>query len=232
MITAHSGCDHTQDNSLEFIKYALTLPVDAFEIDIRENTRGELVLSHDETEEDAPWLADAFRLLRAHPTMRINCDLKQKGLEEAVFSLAKELEVEDRLIFTGDVEPRLFPRGASRYPQVVWFTNLETLDPEFAVWQRSASEGEIRSRLEQVLEQMTDYETAGLNWNYPLAELVWEKAKALGIGISVWTVNDPFQQKLWLERKIDNITSRNTAELIGLTGYDKRESQWEEQEIL
>ena len=31
LITAHSGADDTPDNSLAFVRYALTLPVDALE---------------------------------------------------------------------------------------------------------------------------------------------------------------------------------------------------------
>jgi hypothetical protein len=39
--------------------------------------------------------------------------------------------------------------------------------------------------MEQVLETISDYETLGVNWYYKDTEKVWEKAKALGVGISV-----------------------------------------------
>lgn len=220
MITAHSGCDHTEDNSLAFLTYALTLPVDAFEIDVRKNSCGELILSHDETQEEAVRLSKAFQLLKKHPAKKINCDLKQKHLEADVFSLAQQYGVENQLIFTGDVEPSLFRKGAVVYPQVIWFANLETLDPDFESWQKLASEAEIIKRLEQILLQMKAYETAGINWYFQLAEKIWEKAVSLGIGISVWTVNDPVQQKLWLDRQVINITSREISKLIEL--QDKR----------
>ena len=40
MITAHSGCDRTGDNSLEFIRYALARNVGGVEVEGRKNSRG------------------------------------------------------------------------------------------------------------------------------------------------------------------------------------------------
>ena len=216
MITAHSGCDHTEDNSLAFIQYALTLSVDAFEVDVRKNDEGILVLSHDPAQKDAPELSEAFRRLREHADKKINCDLKQKNLEGDVVDLARKYGVENQLIFTGDVNPELFRKGHAIYPFVQWYTNLEVLDPEFGSWHRTASEAEIMERLEQILPKMQEYETCGLNWHYSLAEVVWKKARKLGIGISVWTVNDPDEQKCWLARNVENITSREISRLIEL----------------
>ena len=61
---------------------------------------------------------------------------------------------------------------------------------------------------------MLDYEAAGINWYFGTAEKIWEKAKELGVGISVWTVNDREQQKIWLGRNVENVTSRVIAGLI------------------
>ena len=216
MITAHSGCDRTEDNSLAFITYALSLPVDAFEVDIRKNSRGELILSHDETQDEAVHLSEAFELLKKHPEKKINCDLKQKHIEADVFSLAQKYGVENQLIFTGDVDPSLFKKGAAVYPQVAWFANLETVMPDFSARRNGLSEDETVGLLEEVLLLMKDYETAGLNWYFGTAEKIWEKAVALGIGISVWTVNDADQQKLWFDRNVENITSREISKLIAL----------------
>ena len=51
MITAHSGCDGTPENSLEFLRTALQSEADAVEVDVRKNGEGKLILSHDETQE-------------------------------------------------------------------------------------------------------------------------------------------------------------------------------------
>jgi len=87
LITAHSGCDGTPDNSLEFISHALRSGADALEVDVRAAQDGTLYLSHDRTDAACPKLSQAFPMLRSRP-MRINCDLKQPGLEEAVLALA------------------------------------------------------------------------------------------------------------------------------------------------
>jgi len=217
MITAHSGCDRTEDNSLAFVQYALSLPVDAFEVDVRKNSRGNLILSHDETEESALPLSDVFTLLKEHPEKKINCDLKQEHIEAEVVALAQRCGVSRQLIFTGSVDPELFKKDAVRFPQVIWYANIETFFPDYGLWQRSGvTEAEKTARLEQLLLLMKDYETAGLNWHFSDAERVWEKARQLDIGISVWTVNDRQQQEVWLRRKAENITSRNISQLIAL----------------
>lgn len=63
-ITAHSGCDGTPDNSMEFVRYALASEGNCLEADIRRNRDGELILSHDETAEEAVRLGQVFELLK------------------------------------------------------------------------------------------------------------------------------------------------------------------------
>lgn len=94
-ITAHSGCDGTPDNSMEFVRYALASEGNCLEADIRRNRDGELILSHDETAEEAVRLGQVFELLKEKPEKRINCDLKTPGLEIPVYQLAKEYGVRD-----------------------------------------------------------------------------------------------------------------------------------------
>ena len=102
-ITAHSGCDGTPDNSMEFVRYALASEGNCLEADIRRNRDGELILSHDETAEEAVRLGQVFELLKEKPEKRINCDLKTPGLEIPVYQLAKEYGVEGQLIYSGTV---------------------------------------------------------------------------------------------------------------------------------
>lgn len=217
MITAHSGCDHTADNSLEFIEYALSLPVEALEVDVRKSANGELILSHDETDEEAVLLATAFELLKAHPEKKINCDLKNQGIEADVVALAKQYGVDAQLIFTGWVNPELFRKGNVVFPQVTWYANLEVLFPDFDEWEGDGrTDEELQERLGQLLLELTQYEAPGFNLHYGLANQVWEKAHELGLGASVWTVNDPELQELWLKRGAANITTRKVAQLLSL----------------
>ena len=88
LITAHSGADGTPDNSMEFVRYALTRQADVLEVDVRMGKDG-LIVSHDETGEEAVALKDIFETLAAFKDTRINCDLKEYGLEEDVLALAR-----------------------------------------------------------------------------------------------------------------------------------------------
>ena len=214
MITAHSGSDGMADNSLAFIRYALSLHIDAFEVDVRMNCAGELILSHDETQENAVHLEDAFRLLREHPRMRINCDLKQRHIESAVVALAESCGVGKQLIFTGSVDASLYRKGAVVYPDITWYANIECF-PDYADRLRAcSSEAEAAVVLCGLLTYMQAFDTAGLNWNYRKAELVWQDAQAAGVGISVWTVDDPACQRQWLQRGAANITTRRPSQLV------------------
>ena len=216
MITAHSGCDGTPDNSLEYIQYALNMAVDAFEVDIRRNDAGELILSHDKTAQEAVRLEEAFLMLKTHPEKKINCDFKQHGLEADAVWLAKAHGVEKQLIFTGSVNAELFLKGKNAYPEVQWYANIECFPEYDERLKNSVSETEIAENLRQLLQHMCGYDTAGLNWNYKKAEIVWQEARNAGIGISVWTADDPAVQLKWLERGADNITTRRPAQLLSV----------------
>ena len=55
------------DNSMEFVRYALASEGNCLEADIRRNRDGELILSHDETAEEAVRLGQVFELLKEKP---------------------------------------------------------------------------------------------------------------------------------------------------------------------
>ena len=109
LITAHSGCDGTPDNSLEFVRHALQTNADALEVDVRKTENGGLAISHDPiaADQDAPTLQAVFSLV-APTEKKINCDLKEPDLEEAVIGLAREQGLLQRLIFSGTVSLERF----------------------------------------------------------------------------------------------------------------------------
>lgn len=222
MITAHSGCDETPENSLEFLRTALQSEADAVEVDVRKNGEGKLILSHDETQKDAVTLEEAFRMIQGVPKKKINCDLKQKGLEEEIYRLALEHEMERRLIFTGDVNPELFRKGSCVFPSITWYANFEVFRPGL-YRQMESEEGRARVKeaLPEVLDEMKEYETSGLNWHYSLVEQVLDLAEEKGIGISVWTVDEEALQRKFLRKRVDNITTRRLKQLITIRNEER-----------
>ena len=90
-ITAHSGADGTCDNSMEFVQYALTTSADVLELDVRQDKDHNLIIAHDETDGEAVSLVGVFSAMKDHPEMRMNCDLKEYGLELPVLKLAENV---------------------------------------------------------------------------------------------------------------------------------------------
>ncbi|MGH0052372.1 MAG: glycerophosphodiester phosphodiesterase family protein, partial [Sphaerochaetaceae bacterium] len=94
MITAHSGCDGTNRDSLDSVLRAIELGVDAVEVDVRKSPDGILRISHDkkltaEQYASHATLEEVFRLLR--PTsLSINCDVKEREHLYTLLNLAKQ----------------------------------------------------------------------------------------------------------------------------------------------
>ena len=87
-ITAHSGCDGTPDNSMEFVRYALASEGNCLEADIRRNRDGELILSHDETAEEAVRLGQVFELLKEKTK-----DIQLKKVGYGIFQADMKVEL-------------------------------------------------------------------------------------------------------------------------------------------
>ena len=74
---------------MEFVRHVLAAQADVLEVDVRTGKNRELIISHDKTEKETVRLAEVFESVKDVPYIRINCDLKETGIEENVFRLAK-----------------------------------------------------------------------------------------------------------------------------------------------
>lgn len=213
-ITAHSGCDGTEDNSLEFVKYAIAAGADGLEVDVRKNKAGNLFLSHDDTEEEGVKLCEVFALLKRSPQLKINCDLKSKDLEMPVYQLAKEFEVERQLIYSGEVSLKQLYQKEKEFPEVEIYLNIENLLQEVPC---EAARSDQSQLLEKMLIQAKNYPIACINMEYHLfTEEVMAVLAQIGLGGSAWTVNEP-EDIIWLLKKdIINITTRNLKKALEL----------------
>ena len=158
MITAHAGCEKTAPNSIESVRKGISLGADAVEIDVRRREAdGVLYLSHDPllggAVERCVKLSDAFKIVSGHPTIRINCDLKEGGLIPHVVDLAHRYGLgPERLIFTGIVYPSYIVRepGINRMADV--YINAENIIAETYYEARGEKEGfskELRLEFEK-----------------------------------------------------------------------------------
>ncbi|MGL5260398.1 MAG: glycerophosphodiester phosphodiesterase [Lachnospiraceae bacterium] len=213
MITAHSGCDHTPDNSIEFVEYALKMEAECIEVDIRKQ-ENKLILSHDETKEHVLELKNVFGVLRNYPKAKINCDLKEHDLEDEIFQLAKEMGVEKQLIYTGTVNLKKIKKENNQLQGVDVYLNIETISSAVSdASQKNIVDKEaIKQELFDFIQQSEKYELKGFNMNFAFynEELV-DCMKKFHLECSVWTVNETDEIKRFLKAKVANITTRNFA---------------------
>lgn len=204
-ITAHSGCDGMPDNSMEFVRYALASEGDCFETDIRRNRNGELILSHDETEEEAVKLSQVFELLKENPEKKINCDLKIPGLEVSVYQLAKKYGVERQLIYSGAVSSFFMESRLENYPEVCVYWNIENL-----ILESDLGRNISMKQMEQAFHTAVRYSASCINMEYHMfTDKVIELLKSAGLGSSAWTVNEPDDIRKLMKKGITNITTRS-----------------------
>lgn len=203
LITAHSGCDHTPDNSIAFVRHALQLQVDALEVDVWQK-EGKLILSHDEpVDMNHPSLEEVFLLVKEHETMMVNCDLKEAGLEEAVYALAEHCGMEKRIFFSGEVRLSIHEVMPQMDGRVL--INAENLI-------RDVYEHGEKFRDEDCMELIrlcNQYGFTVINVNYRFAtDYFVEVARRENVGISFWTVTDPEDMPCVISWQPFNITSR------------------------
>lgn len=219
MITAHSGCDQTRDNSIEFLDYAFGTDADCLEVDVRTGQNGELILSHDETEAEAVTLREAFEKLRQFPEKKMNCDLKQENLELAVYRLAAESGVQNQLIYSGEVSLWAVHNRKAKLPGAEIFFNIENLMPDIY---QGAMDEDKKERLLQAIRLAAGEGISFLNIEYHCAaEEILKAMEQEHIRASVWTVQEDLELARLISRA-ENVTTRNVKRALEIRKELKR----------
>jgi glycerophosphoryl diester phosphodiesterase len=207
MITAHSGCDNTTPNSMEGIKAALNKNVDIIEFDLR-LYKNMVYLSHDEVDGNQldryVTFQEALKHLEAKE-VKLNCDLKEKGVFEYALKDLCEYGMEERAIFTGDYDNSKINNDAKyRY-----FLNVER--EELQLYNNIIEDQDADKIIDYFLNS-DDSTFAAWNMNYriisPTAQV---KFYTSGIPISYWTVDDPKEIDRLFQNKVYSITTNNIA---------------------
>ena len=198
-ITAHGGALNTGRNTQAFFaKMAEVLP-DAIEVDVRRRGKT-LYLSHNPhwSYKNHLTLRDAFAFVKTHG-MKINCDLKEKGIMPDCLTLAKEMGVQDHVIFTGHCLPRHLKKVdcAEIYVNKSFYESVIPLTP---------------ATLAKVWEHIKSHNCphiTGLNLDYRHhgSDALIAKAKELNIPLSFYTVDDPQLLRHYLNLGIANVTT-------------------------
>ena len=214
LITAHSGCEGTPDNSIDSIRTGIALRADCVEVDVRTDASGTLRLSHDEIGDETGLvtLREAFALIR-ESGIKINCDLKEYGALPKVLALAEECGIlRDQLIFSGCVDPKLLEAHPEAAARSLIFLNSEELVRDLT------GNGDLRRR-DQCAFLLAHTRLAAERFhrlgaealNAPYGNMTDELIGALraeGVPLSLWTLNDEAVLREFMIKDLLNITTR------------------------
>lgn len=206
MLTAHGGAMNTGRNTQRYFDEMRKYAMEAIEVDIWK--RGKvLFLSH-----SVPGFCIKNKIRLEYVLeycrergIKVNCDVKMPGIVKDVVALAKKCNAIDNIYFTGMVTRRDIKHldGAEAYLNDTFFG----LRNPFTV--------KNLDNIKRIMTSLQNPYVTGINFRYRYAtdELI-EKAAALGIKISLYTVDDVDALKTLLTKNIANITTNLIANAL------------------
>ncbi|MBQ8333066.1 MAG: glycerophosphodiester phosphodiesterase [Clostridia bacterium] len=206
IITAHSGCEGTPDNSIEHIKAAIASGAECFEIDVHEHN-GTLYLTHDEkgNYEGCPTLADCYALVAADDRVIMQCDCKSFGLARKCADLAAEYGIQNRVLVAGSV-------GFDEIPAL---DETET-DWWLGMWHSDREAEELTENCAKLREMGDKYRIVNVDAGM-VNDFMIAKIREYGYHLSVWTVNNEADLRRFLALDVIwNITTRTPKRALEL----------------
>jgi hypothetical protein len=207
MITAHSGALNTGRNSRQFLDTVKDYKVEVIEVDVRKKG-GLLYIKHTPAFfnlKKCITLKEIFEFIKTYD-YKVNCDIKEKGIIRDVISLAKEMDVADRLIFTGSVMQKdIYDLDCGTvYVNKLFYKPLKpTLDNL-----------EI---IKTLLEGFENEHIGGLNLPYSYATKGFLlRCMELDLKLSLYTVDDVSELDRLLDYNPDNITTNLIKDALEL----------------
>ena len=198
VITAHTGCVDTEENSLESIDAAFDAGADIVEFDLNFTENGEPVLAHDTPKGGELSLDEAFKKVSEYDGIMVNVDIKNVTALEKVKPLAEKYGIAERIFFTG-VKDEFLEAVKSNGMGVPYYLNVD-VEPKVK---------HTEEYLALLVQKVKDSGAIGINFNKKnaSAELV-EAFHANGLLVSIWTVNSEYDMYRMLSYAPDNITTR------------------------
>lgn len=241
IITAHSGCEGTETDSLESVEKALEFGADAVEMDVRVDHDGVLRISHNSLPqfEYQKKLTLENVLERILPTdLAINCDLKEEEALALTLNEAERLGFDrERLIITGCTGPDALLGDSSLTGRARFFLNFEEIIKYLYVRvEKTVSKEEryelmndpwnfIREKeidrhegyIHDTISLCRDLGAEGVNLTKKLlGTLFVDSLHSAGIPLSVWTVGEPEIVRQCLDLNVYNITTRDVQQAVSI----------------
>ena len=214
MITAHSGCEGTPDNSMASIEKGIALGADCAEIDVRSDRSGKLWLTHDLPEDFSGLvpLEDALSLIQKNG-IAVNCDLKEYGTLIPALELAEKYGLgPDRLIFSGSVDTALLDEKPEIVRRCRIFLNSEELVRDLTGAEPPDRAGQTAFLLANARAAAKRLRSLGIDTlNAPYRHMPDElivKMRAENVALSLWTLNEEAPLREFMAKDLLNITTR------------------------
>ena len=223
IITAHSGCEGTPDNSMGSIMTGIELGADCVEIDIRMDAYGKLWLTHDiaGSFDGILSLEEAFTVI-AKAGIAVNCDLKEYPALFPTIAMADKCGVKhENLIFSGQISPAFL----TEHPEVAQRARIFINSEEIYMFLASAPLADhptctryISENIAKVADCMRAIGTEALNAPYKhMPDTLIAALHSADIKLSLWTVNDDENLSRLLSMDIHNITTRTVRSALRLS---------------
>ncbi len=200
-VTAHSGCEGTADNSMEFLQKCVEINAQVAEMDVTFRRDGTPVILHKELAENDEGLplCEALKYLSENTdNMLFNLDLKAFSNLNSVAEEAKKYSLESRCFFTG-VKPEQAETLKLSGIKIPYYINKS-----FPVLKKHS-----KSFMLSLADFVNKSGAIGINCNYAYASREMTEAfREKGLLTSFWTANSEKTMKKLLRLSPDNITTR------------------------
>lgn len=217
LITAHSGCEGTKPNSMEYLDIVSELSCDYAEIDLRLKD-GEIWLSHNEiaATKGLITLTEAVKYFNKKQ-IKINCDLKEPIFPK-VHEALRRLNYIDKAVFSGSIRLMEPVQYETIREQIIF--NLENIN---------SYSGQQEEELDQCITFYKKNRIVWMNLNYHRLNVkLMDRLKKAGIKVSVWTVDEEEDLERMINMGVSNITTHSVTRLNDLL---KRQGERNEKKI-
>ncbi len=213
-LTAHSGSENTQPNSMEYLKVACNENAYYVEIDVRHTKDGFLVLNHDDAYEnillsESNWcdIKDMYNLLSFEEAVnfiisrgnKVNADIKTIESIPKVADYLLSNKIVSEVLLTGcrDKEIKYLYH---HYPMLNKIYNVDELFEDISLTEEN--------KRQKIMKNITLYGASGINIPYrALTEERYLWTKENKISIFVWTVDEREEMIKNFEREVTSITT-------------------------
>ncbi len=203
-ITAHTGCEGTDMNTIEAMEAGYKAGADIIEFDLTFKSDGTPVLSHGNPNKAKATFEDACMFLVEHPTLRANIDVKSTENMPAVLTLITSYGLNLRVFFTG-VKEEFVDAVRTGCPGIAYYYNCYP----------NPFKTNSQDYLEDLVATVKEKGAIGINMHHMFVTKKLVKVfHDNGLKVSIWTVNDPYSMTRALYYAPDNITTKHPLTMV------------------